>query len=242
MEQPMLENSNNNKSSSSSAVVRPYVRSKMPRLRWTHELHRSFVHSVERLGGEDRATPKMVLQLMDVKGLTISHVKSHLQMYRSMKHEQMMQAEVEAASGSKRNRMDGPDQMNYPHLNFHHHYSNGTTLFDGHPNSSLTSNYGLIASSPILLPPTWKHMQEMRENYDMMGLEGRSNPTMFKDFLNGCYFEDGNGNKMVLDSILCLSNKSPPSIIGTAEEGNSSSTMSLELSPSLDISLELTLG
>ncbi|KAK3021740.1 hypothetical protein RJ639_046086 [Escallonia herrerae] len=73
------------------AGVRPYVRSKLPRLRWTHDLHQCFVHAVERLGGEDRATPKMVLQIMDVKGLTISHVKSHLQMYRSMKHEQMIQ-------------------------------------------------------------------------------------------------------------------------------------------------------
>jgi hypothetical protein len=36
-----------------SPVVRPYIRSKMPRLRWTPELHHCFVHAVERLGGED---------------------------------------------------------------------------------------------------------------------------------------------------------------------------------------------
>ncbi|WCJ20191.1 Homeodomain-like superfamily protein [Euphorbia peplus] len=77
-------------------MVRPYIRSKMPRLRWTSDLHRCFVHAVQRLGGEDRATPKMVLQIMNVKGLTISHVKSHLQMYRSMKHEQMIQEALAA--------------------------------------------------------------------------------------------------------------------------------------------------
>ncbi|KAI3921135.1 hypothetical protein MKX01_036114 [Papaver californicum] len=63
--------------------VRQYVRSKVPRLRWTPDLHHCFVQAIERLGGQDRATPKLVMQLMDVRGLTISHVKSHLQMYRS---------------------------------------------------------------------------------------------------------------------------------------------------------------
>ncbi|CAA3009367.1 probable transcription factor KAN4 [Olea europaea subsp. europaea] len=85
----------------SSRMINGVRSARAPRMRWTSTLHTHFVHAVQLLGGHERATPKSVLALMNVKDLTLAHVKSHLQMYRTVKSTEKGTGEGQTDMGLK---------------------------------------------------------------------------------------------------------------------------------------------
>ncbi|KAM4080923.1 hypothetical protein ACJW30_11G054700 [Castanea mollissima] len=99
-----------------------------PRLRWTAELHERFVDAVTQLGGPDKATPKTIMKVMGVKGLTLYHLKSHLQKFRLGKqpHKDLNDQAVRDASASEFQR-DGAatSRIMGHHFNENIHHTEG---------------------------------------------------------------------------------------------------------------------
>ncbi|XP_058747286.1 myb family transcription factor IPN2-like isoform X2 [Vicia villosa] len=80
-----------------------------PRLRWTVELHERFIDAVAQLGGPDKATPKTIMRVMGVKGLTLYHLKSHLQKFRLGKqpHKEFNEQSIKDVSAFELQRNTG---------------------------------------------------------------------------------------------------------------------------------------
>ncbi|KAJ0262518.1 F14 [Hirschfeldia incana] len=170
-----VEKSNEEESSSvededqqvtSSNNVRQYVRSNMPRLRWTPDLHLSFVRAVQRLGGPHRATPKMVLQMMNLKGLSIAHVKSHLQMYRSKKLEATSLHEVGAMMGMGAQRNYLLDMIDIPYGGLRHAYNSKTVPSRVHNQGTVFTNIG---ANFVMRPSSWCNRLSGNELHGVRG-------------------------------------------------------------------------
>ncbi|KAI3816422.1 hypothetical protein L1987_16118 [Smallanthus sonchifolius] len=186
-----------------NGAVRQYIRSKVPRLKWTPDLHHSFVHAIERLGGPAKATPKLVLQMMDVRGLTISHVKSHLQMYRSMKSDGNKQGDQDPNFiGSRRRQaledhddgcLDHNFQDSHPHSfstlpskrgrmetknGKHEWWGNGAEREQKEAVGNLTWQHPLHSFPHFLLHPSFTHVNHLHP--DLILGEGSGRCGRFK--------------------------------------------------------------
>lgn len=75
------------------------------RLRWTPELHRDFLKAVNHLGGLELATPKGIMTLMTTSGMTLQHIKSHLQKYRLQEIGSVKKTDLDDESERERRAM-----------------------------------------------------------------------------------------------------------------------------------------
>ncbi|KAJ6835188.1 protein PHOSPHATE STARVATION RESPONSE 2-like [Iris pallida] len=154
--------------------------SEKQRIRWTHELHEQFVDAVNNLGGPIKATPKGILKLMKSPGLTVFHIKSHLQKYRSAK---CITSSHEGRSGKRSNS-------------------------DGMPLSSLRGYGGLRISETLQLQmDVQKSLHEHLEVQEKLQIRMEEHANYLQQMFdqqkrNRSYFENNNSNTATGSSLV----------------------------------------